>query len=90
MPAALTLHNIDDELYAAVRDYAAESKTSLGAAFKQLARRALGLPTAEEQERIDAWKRWEAKFSGVFSEEDAKAMQEALAAQRQIDPEMWK
>ena len=90
MPAALTLHNIDDELYAAVRDYAAEAKTSLGSAFKQLARRALGLPTAEEQERIDAWKRWEEKYAGSFSAEDVKTMHEALAAQRQIEPEMWK
>ena len=90
MPAALTLHNIDDELYAAVRDYAAETKTSLGAAFKQLARRALGLPTAEELERIDAWKRWEKKYVGTLSAEDVKAMKEALEAQSQIEPEMWK
>ena len=54
MPAALTLHNIDDELYAAVHAYAAEAKTSLGTAFKQLARRALGLPTAEEKARVEA------------------------------------
>ena len=87
MPAALTLHNIDDELYAAVRDYAAEAKTSLGAAFKQLARRALGLPTAEEQERIDAVN---ALFGGRLSEEDVKPLREALAAQRRIEPEMWK
>lgn len=86
MPAALTLHNIDDELYAAVRDYAAESKTSLGAAFKQLARRALGLPTAEEQERIDAVN----ALFGRLSEEDVKPLREALAAQRRIEPEMWK
>ncbi len=86
MPAALTLHNIDDELYAAVRDYAAEAKTSLGAAFKQLARRALGLPTAEEQERIDAVN----ALFGRLSEEDAKPLREALAAQRRIEPEMWK
>ena len=86
MPTALTLHNIDDELYAAVRDYAAEAKTSLGAAFKQLARRALGLPTAEEQARIDAA---DALF-GTLSEEDVKPLREALALQRQIEPEMWK
>ncbi len=90
MPAALTLHNIDDELYAAVHAYAAEAKTSLGTAFKQLARRALGLPTAEEQERIDAWERWEKKYAGTFSEEEVKAMKDALAAQSQIEPEMWK
>lgn len=89
MPAALTLHNIDDELYAAVQAYAAETKTSLGAAFKQLARRALGLPTAEELERIDAWKRWEKKYVGTFSKEEIKAMKEALEAQSQIEPEMW-
>ena len=52
MSRSLTLHNIDDELYAAVRDYAARSKISLSAAFKQLARRALGLPTEEEQGQI--------------------------------------
>ena len=86
MPAALTLHNIDDELYAAVRDYAAEAKTSLGAAFKQLARRALGLPTADEQERIDAVN----ALFGRLSEEDVKPLREALAAQRRIEPEMWK
>ena len=86
MPAALTLHNIDDELYAAVRDYAAETKTSLGAAFKQLARRALGLPTAEEQERIAAVN----ALFGRLSEEDVKPLREALAAQRRIEPEMWK
>ena len=43
MSTALTLHNIDDELYAAVRDYAQEAKMSLSAAFKQLVRRELGL-----------------------------------------------
>ena len=89
MPAALTLHNIDDELYAAVQAYAAETKTSLGAAFKQLARRALGLPTTEELERIDAWKRWEKKYVGTFSEKEIKAMKEALEAQSQVEPEMW-
>ena len=89
MPAALTLHNIDDELYAAVRAYAAETKTSLGAAFKQLARRALGLPTAEEQARIDAWDDWK-KLYGCLSEEDVRPLREALELQSQIDPEMWK
>lgn len=86
MPAALTLHNIDDELYAAVHAYAAETKTSLGAAFKQLARRALGLPTAEEQERIDAVN----SLFGSLTEEDVKPLREALEWQSQIEPEMWK
>ena len=86
MPTALTLHNIDDELYAAVRDYAERSKSSLGAAFKQLARRALGLPTEDEQARIDAVN---AVF-GCLSEEDVAPLREALALQSQIEPEMWK
>ena len=89
MSTALTLHNIDDELYAAVRVYAHETKTSLGAAFKQLARRALGLPTAEEQARIDAWEEWKRRY-GRLSDEDVKPLREALAWQSQIEPEMWK
>ena len=86
MPTALTVHNIDDELYAAVQAYAAEAKTSLGAAFKQLARRALGLPTAEEQARIDAAN----ALFGCLSEEDVRPLREALELQSQIEPEMWK
>ena len=86
MSTALTLHNIDDELYAAVRAYAAEAKTSLGAAFKQLARRALGLPTAEEQERIDAVN----ALFGCLSKEDVRPLREALEWQSQVDEEMWK
>ena len=89
MSTALTLHNIDDELYAAVRDYAREAKTSLGAAFKLLARRALGLPTAEEQARIDAWEEWKRRY-GRLSDEDVKPLREALAWQSRIEPEMWK
>ena len=77
---------IDDELYAAVRDYARETKTSLGAAFKQLARRALGLPTAEEKARIDAAN----ALFGCLSEEDVRPIREALKLQSQIEPEMWK
>ena len=86
MPTALTVHNIDDELYAAVQAYAAEAKTSLGTAFKQLARRALGLPTAEEQARIDAAN----ALFGCLSEEDVRPLREALEWQSQIEPEMWK
>ena len=89
MSTALTLHNIDDELYAAVRDYAERSKSSLGAAFKQLARRALGLPTEEEQARLAKWKEWNDRYSH-FTEDDVRPLREALEIQSQIDPEMWK
>lgn len=86
MSTALTVHNIDDELYAAVRAYADESKTSLGSAFKQLARRALGLPTAEEQARIDAAN----ALFGCLSKEDVRPLREALEWQSHIDEDMWK
>ena len=86
MPAALTLHNIDDELYAAVHAYASEAKTSLGSAFKQLARRALGLPTAEEQARIEAVN----ALFGRIPKEDVRPLRESLELQSQIEPEMWK
>lgn len=52
MPRSLTLHNIDPDLYAAVRDYAQEAKMSLDAAFKQLVRRELGLLAPEKPARI--------------------------------------
>ena len=89
MPTALTLHNIDDELYAAVRDYAERTKSSLGSAFKQLARRALNLPTEKEQERLVKWKEWSDRYSH-FTEDDVRPLREALKLQSRIEPEMWK
>lgn len=86
MSTALTIHNIDDELYAALRSYAAEAKTSLGAAFKTLARRALGLPTEEEQARIDSVN----ALFGRISHDDAKPLYEAIDWQSKVEPEMWK
>ena len=86
MPAAITIHNIDDEVYAALRDRAAQAKQSLNRTIKELMRVGLGLPTAEERERIEAWK----KLCGSISKEDGEEWLKTLEPFEQIEPEMWK
>ena len=56
------------------------------AAAKELFRRALGLPTAEEAERIKAWNR----VCGTLPDDAADELRASLAEQRKIDWEMWK
>ena len=89
LPVNITIHGLDHDLAEAFRDYAAKAGQSLNAAAKELFRRALGIPTVEEQVRIDAWKRWQERY-GHFSEEELRPLREALELQSQIEPEMWK
>ena len=86
LPENITIHGLDAELAAAFRDYADKTKTSLNAAAKELFRRALGLPTAEEAERIKAWDR----VCGSLPDDAADELRASLAEQRKIDWEMWK
>lgn len=86
MSAAITIHNIDDEMYAALRERASSAKQSLNRTIKELMRIALGLPTAEERERIEAWK----KVCGSISKEDGEEWLKTLKPFEQIEPEMWK
>ena len=86
LPVNITIHGLDAELAAAFRDFADNAKTSLNAAAKELLRRALGLPTAEEAERIKEWNR----VCGSITDEEADELRKCLAEQRQIDWEMWK
>ena len=52
LPVNITIHGLDPDLAAAFRDFADKAKCSLNTAAKELLRRALGLPTADEAARI--------------------------------------
>lgn len=86
LPVNITIHGLDPELAAAFRDFADKAKSSLNTAAKELLRRALGLPTADEAARIDEWNR----VCGSLPEDAADELRTILAEQRNIDWEMWK
>ena len=86
IPVNITIHGLDPDLAAAFRDFADEAKCSLNTAAKELFRRALGLPTAEEKERIKEWN----NFFGSLPDDAADELRASLAEQRQIEWEMWK
>lgn len=86
LPVNITIHGLDAELAAAFRDFADKTKSSLNAAAKELFRRALGLPTADEAERVKAWN----SVCCSLPDDADDELRESLAEQRQIDWEMWK
>ena len=86
VPGNFTVHGLDPDLAKALRDYADRSRSSLNAAAKELLRRSLGLPTADEQARLEEWK----SVLGSLPDEDAAEMMETIKAFEQIDEDMWK
>lgn len=86
MPAAITLHDIDDDLHAALRENAARVGTSLNRAAKALPASAVGLVHHKKPDHVAEF----AALAGAFTAEDAAALRCAVAAQRTIDEELWK
>ena len=86
IPSNFTVHGLDPALAKALRDYADRSQSSLNAAAKELLRRSLGLPTADEQARLEEWK----SVLGSIPVEDGEDWLKTLDAFEQIDEDMWK
>ena len=86
LPSNITIHGLDPELAAAFRDFADKAKCSLNTAAKELFRRALGLPTADEAARIAEWNR----FFASTPKTDPSDWLKTLDSFEQIDEEVWK
>lgn len=86
LPVNFTVHGLDPDLAKALRDYADRSRSSLNAAAKELLRRSLGLPTADERARLEEWK----SVLGSIPVEDGEDWLKTLDAFEQIDEDMWK
>ena len=86
LPVNITIHGLDPDLATAFRDFADKAKCSLNTAAKDLLRRALGLPSADEAARIAEWNR----VCGSLPDDAADELRTSLAEQRKIDWEMWK
>ena len=83
---AITLHAIDDTLYAALRKYATETEESLNRAAKSLLARALCVRT--EEHPVPGFMR----FAGSLSFRDADAMRKFVSTAEfsKVDPKEWK
>ena len=83
---AITLRNLPDAVARLIRHKAANEDISLNRAVIRVLEERLGLggPLPEPRHHeLDA-------LAGSWSEEEAQAFDRALAAQRAIDPELWK
>ena len=84
----LSIHNVDPEAERIIRERAKESGKSVSQTVKELIGEALGEPRSEQDVFAERLKRFE-KYSGVWTEEEWREFEEAIADQEQIDPEDW-
>ena len=85
MPNALTLHDIPDDLYDALRADAARVGTSMNKAAKALLASALGLLTPRHPNHDSEL----APFFGGLDTELWSRAKECVAASRRVEPEDW-
>ena len=85
MPYALTLHDIPDDLYAALRADADRVGTSMNKAGKALLASALGLLKAKRPNYVDDFR----ALAGSISNDEADELREAVAECRTIDWKDW-
>ena len=81
--AAITLRNLDPELFQLLRRRADEEGTSLNKVVQQLLHQALGLArSAQKYDDLD-------HHIGAWTKEQGEEFDQALEEQRRIDPELW-
>ena len=85
MPYALTLHDIPDDLYEALRADADRVGTSMNKAAKALLASALGLLKPKRPNHVSDF----LALAGAISDEEAAQMREAVAECRTIDWKDW-
>ena len=80
---ALTLHNIDSQMYASIKMFAEEDDLSLNQAVKKLLKMALEkfMPLKRSGENPFA------RFSGTWTEDEAREFTSAV--RREINEEDW-
>ena len=82
---AITLRNIPFEIAQELKKRAAQNNISINKAVLHVLSEALGLRQKPKKLHHDL-----DRFAGLWSKQEAKSMEEALASQRQIDPDLWK
>ncbi|MEE8587007.1 MAG: hypothetical protein V3T83_19365 [Acidobacteriota bacterium] len=80
---AITLRNLPPHVEQVVRRRAAEERWSLNRTVVRMLEEAVSSRFEEEDEILE-------ELAGTWSEEEAKEFDQALKAQRAIDPEIWK
>ena len=82
---SITIHGVDDQLAARLKQAAEAAGTSMNRTIKRLLEEALGLkprPLGHNREQFEA-------FHGVWSGEDLEAFRRATAAFEQVHDEDW-
>jgi plasmid stability protein len=81
---SITVHGLDNELYALLRLQATSQGLSLNKTIKQILRASLGLKHKRAKKRDFS------KFVGVWSKKEADAIDKVLEDFEKIDEEDWK
>ena len=81
MTRQITLRNVGPELSKRLQRLAEAKGTSVNTAILQLLQQAVGLDESARRQRLLRYTTW--------SEDELREFQEALSAQRKVDPKLW-
>lgn len=82
---AVTLRNIPPQVKKAIERRAREKKTSVNKAVIEMLEECAGGPAKHDEVYHDL-----DRLAGTWSSEEARAFEQALNQQREIDAELWK
>jgi hypothetical protein len=83
---SITIHGVDDQLAARLKQVAAEGGASLNQTVKRLLEERLGMkprPQGHNRKQFEA-------FLGIWSEENLEEFQRATAELARVDDEEWR
>lgn len=83
--STISIHNLDSDIEQKIKGLAKEKNQSMNKTIKEILREKF----SSTNQRPNNRKRFE-KFSGLWSEEEAKQFQEATKDFETINPEDWK
>lgn len=83
---SLTIHNLDDATLARIREIAGARGVSVDAAARELLARAAAATQPSRTEESTGF----GEFCGLWTEEEAKAFDEAVGDFEEIDPREWR
>jgi hypothetical protein len=83
---AITIHGLEDCVWALLRERAKEQGTSVNATVKGILEQAVGVKRSRQQPHRKDFE----EFCGMWTAEEYEEFREATAADRRIEPEDWR
>lgn len=83
---AITIHGLEDSVWAVLRERAKERGCSVNAMVKAILEQSLGVRRPRQQPHRQEFE----EFCGMWSEQEYEEFREATSDDRRVEPEEWR